>query len=382
MKTYEKKKFKYDTKDTPDLVFREIKQKADRYFSINHIPRHGNIALIFKVIVLIAIMALSYISILYSHNFIQLLFSYIVFGWSGLIMGINLGHDAAHHCVTGNKKIDKIIFSVVFGIQGLSTWIWQLRHNGSHHIFPNVYDADTDMEITPLIYLDKHQEMHWYHRYQHLYAPFLYMFFSLGWIFFADFMFYSEKKHANITVYKFPPIEYVKLIFVKLVYITVYLVIPIWVTHLPLAIILTAFFLMHFCVSLFLTFTFFISHHVTEVPYVEVRAENLSVPDSWAAHQINTTIDFNPNSKFANFIFGGFNIHIAHHLLPEVSHVHYPKLTRIIKDTLEEHNLPWYKSFSFFDGVRSHLIHLRNIVRNADADVNSGEEHHPTLAHS
>jgi linoleoyl-CoA desaturase len=107
-------------------------------------------------------------------------------------------------------------------------------------------------------------------------------------------------------------------------------------------------------------FTFFISHHVTEVDYFDTKPNEPIVQGSWVKHQIITTIDFNPNSKIANFLFGGFNLHIAHHIFPEVSHIHYPALTRIIKTTLEENNLDWYKSFTFFQGIRSHLTHLKN----------------------
>ena len=123
--------------------------------------------------------------------------------------------------------------------------------------------------------------------------------------------------------------------------------------------IIAAFVIMHMLVSLALTYTFFISHHVVEVPYVEADEANHVVHDAWSRHQVITTIDFNPDSPVSNFIFGGFNLHIAHHLFPEVCHIHYPALTDIIKETLEENNADWYKSFSFFEGVVSHVKHLK-----------------------
>jgi fatty acid desaturase len=70
------------------------------------------------------------------------------------------------------------------------------------------------------------------------------------------------------------------------------------------------------------------SHHVTELDYVNSNPQQQLVADSWIHHQITTTIDFNPESRFANFIFGGFNIYVAHHVFPKVSHEHYPSLTQ------------------------------------------------------
>ena len=116
---------------------------------------------------------------------------------------------------------------------------------------------------------------------------------------------------------------------------------------------------MNVVASVFLAFTFFISHHVMEADYAQAEVTNKMVPDSWVHHQIVTTIDFLPESPLANYIFAGFNLHTAHHIFPEVSHVHYPALTRIIKETMEENNLNWYKSYSFMDGVRSHFKKLK-----------------------
>ncbi|MFN6048573.1 MAG: fatty acid desaturase, partial [Bacteroidota bacterium] len=65
-------------------------------------------------------------------------------------------------------------------------------------------------------------------------------------------------------------------------------------------------------------------------------------------------------SYLAHFIFGGFNTHIAHHVFPDVCHIHYPAITKIIHETLVENNVGhWYKSFTFIDGVKSHIKHLK-----------------------
>ncbi len=139
--------------------------------------------------------------------------------------------------------------------------------------------------------------------------------------------------------------------------------IPVYFTRFSFTQVIGAFVLMHFFLSIYLAFTFFISHHVTEVDYFDALPNEPLVANSWVKHQIITTIDFNPENKLANFLFGGFNLHIAHHIFPDVSHIHYPALTRIIKTTLEEQKLDWYKSFSFFSGVKSHLKHLKNKSR-------------------
>ena len=359
MKLYEKSnKLKYETKDSVNKVHQQIKYKVDQYFAVKNFSRHGNSALWFKTLSLFILLGLTYYGLIHSHSFHTLLFSFIVFGFIFLLLGINIGHDAAHNCVTGNKRIDNILFQLIFGLQGFNGYMWRIKHNFSHHIFPNVYNNDTDLEISKLILLSPSQKKLAIHKYQYLYAPFLYMFYSLGWIFYMDFIVLFAKRHANIKMGKIPPVEIMKLVLIKIAYIFIFIVLPAILTQLPFLYVLSAYILMNFLVSLFVAFTFFISHHVLETEYTETKDETV-VSDSWIQHQIESTIDFSTNSIIGNYIFGGFNLHIAHHIFPNVSHIHYPEITKLIKQTLKENHLTWYKSFSFMDGVISHFSLLK-----------------------
>ena len=369
MEDTKKRKLKYESKDVPDQIFRQIKTKTDRYFALTHSSKNGNKLLGLKIGALVGVIALSYFALIHSTSFFSLFFSYLFFAGSFLLLGINIGHDAAHHCFTGNKKLDDFFFQLIFGLQGLCGYFWQKRHNESHHIYPNIPDYDSDLEMTGLLLLNPNQETKFFHKYQHLYAPFLYMLFSLVWIFYQDFEMFFIKDQANLKFEVTPAIEWVKLVFIKLNYIILFLVLPIYFSTLPLETILIAYFLMNFVLSLFLAFTFFISHHVLETVYSTPDKHKNVLNNSWVRHQIITTVDFNEESRMANFIFGGFNNHVAHHLFPEISHIHYPVITRIIKDTLKENNLDWYKSFSFFYGVRSHLRHLKVTARTIIAQL-------------
>jgi linoleoyl-CoA desaturase len=51
---------------------------------------------------------------------------------------------------------------------------------------------------------------------------------------------------------------------------------------------------------------------------------------------------------------------VEHHLFPKISHVHYPEINKIVKQTCEEFNV-MYKEFpTVLAAIRSHLIHLKN----------------------
>ena len=324
----------------------------------------------YKAAALVGLIIGGYWSLTQLETFSGALAAYFLLTFTSLILSINLGHDAAHHAVTGNKRTDDFIFQTIFALQGLSGYVWQVRHNYSHHVLPNVKEHDTDLELTGLILLQPDAETaRWYHRYQHIYAPFLYAFTSFHLLFVQDFKFFLEKDHANLHFARIPIIEWVKMLSFKMLYFGLTFGLPMAFGSLSFLQVVAAWALIHMSVSVFVAFTFFISHHVTELDYVDSGAAHDLISDSWIHHQITTTIDFEPDNAFANFLFGGFNLHVAHHVFPEISHEHYPAMTRMIRQVLADNNASdWYKSFSFTEGCVSHLQHLKNIAQQAFAE--------------
>lgn len=355
---------RFESKDTEGLIFRQIRAKANDYFSRTNQSRHANAKLWAKVLIQTAIMISAVVAIFSCSSFWVLSFSYTILGLILVILGINLGHDAAHHCITGNRKLDDFLFEFTYALQGSAGYVYQMRHNHAHHIYPNIFDNDTDLELTPLVILNPKRQFRSIHKYQHVYASFLYIFVTIFYLFVEDIKHYVHFGKSHFKNKTIPPFEWAKLVFIKLMYVVNFLLLPTLFTDFTFLQILGAFLIMHAITSLFLTFTFFISHHVEEVNYVRADEQTLTIPTSWAEHQIRTTIDFHPNSEIAHFLFGGFNTHIAHHLFPETCHIHYPALNEIIKETLNENGVGhWYKSFTFFEGVRSHLSHLKKTSR-------------------
>jgi linoleoyl-CoA desaturase len=53
---------------------------------------------------------------------------------------------------------------------------------------------------------------------------------------------------------------------------------------------------------------------------------------------------------------GGLNFQVEHHLFPTVCHVHYKGISKIVRETAEEFNLP-YKSQTTF--VKALVLHAK-----------------------
>src|SRR5690606_16138762 len=101
-----------------------------------------------------------------------------------------------------------------------------------------------------------------------------------------------------------------------------------------------------------------ISTHVDEESQFPLPDADGKLPMTWAEHQMSVTKDFSTNSALANFLFGGFTHHVAHHLFPGVAHTYYPRITQLIRRYAAENNIP-YTSHPFYEAVRSHFRLLR-----------------------
>ena len=111
---------------------------------------------------------------------------------------------------------------------------------------------------------------------------------------------------------------------------------------------------MHFFCGLILAFIFQSAHVLQETDFFKVD-ENGSVENNWAIHQMKTTANFANNSRFFSWFIGGLNFQIEHHLFPNICHVHYRKISKIVRETAEEFNVPYYQHRTFFGALRSPL---------------------------
>lgn len=142
----------------------------------------------------------------------------------------------------------------------------------------------------------------------------------------------------------------------KVFYIGYALILPMFF-HSPLAVI--GFFLFaHFILGITISIVFQLAHTVRETAFPKAD-ENGQMPYGWVEHQLSTTADFAPNNWFVTFYCGGLNYQIEHHIFHKVSHVHYPRISKIIKETCAEFNKPYHVTPSFWLALKSHFSFLK-----------------------
>jgi linoleoyl-CoA desaturase len=246
----------------------------------------------------------------------------------------------------------------VLELFGSNSYIWSKRHLLLHHPYPNVQNWDTDIKQSDIVHIFPDSPLLNIHKYQHIYMWFIYPFYTLNWLFIRDFKdFFGTKDNYVKRILTIPRVEYVKLFAAKLFNLIYLVIIPILVLNHPWYIIFAAWITMHISASL-LGVIALISTHVDENAIFPMPPEDGKLNITWALHQMSVTKDFSADSKLANFLFGGFTHHVAHHLFPGVAHTYYPKITPIIRRYANEYNLP-YTCYPVYQAIKSHYYLLK-----------------------
>ena len=149
------------------------------------------------------------------------------------------------------------------------------------------------------------------------------------------------------------------MILFKVFYVTQMVVLPAFFLETTTSTILLAFLSLVLFGSIIITLVL-LSTHVGEDSNFPEPDKNGLLPYSWSHHQIYTTSDFGTDSYLINNLFGGFNHHVIHHLFPHICHIHYPKITPILKEVCERYNLPYSSRKYLIYAVLSHFKLLKN----------------------
>lgn len=341
-----------------DNFYSTLNKKVDDYFIANNISKKANRFFFLKATLLLAAYISCYIITLFTANFHIAFWSMVAMGPFAILIGINVAHDAAHSNVSKKDWVNKV-FLHCFDMLGANSYMWKSRHVYSHHSFPNILDSDADLKQNSLVRIFPNSEILPAHKFQFLYAPFLYLLYTINWLFFRDFQDFTKERIGSLKIGKHPKFQIFKLIVSKTIYVSYILVLPLSFSIMPWYYVLLAFFLMNFFASLLITLAL-IPSHVAENSLFLLPDENGVMPNSWSHHQVLSVIDFATDNWFLNFFFGGFNHHIAHHLFPGINHVHSSKITPIIKETILEFGLPYNYEPSFINAYISHYQLLKN----------------------
>jgi linoleoyl-CoA desaturase len=340
-----------------------LNKRVNEYFKNNNLSRHANTEMIVKTICMFLAYFVPYALIIsgVATGVASLILCVVVMSLGLAGIGLSVMHDANHGAYSKKNWVNTLV-GYSLNMVGANAFNWKMQHNVLHHTFTNVHEEDEDISPRGVLRLTPHSDWKKIHKYQFIYAWFLYGLMTIVWLFFKDFVRivrYDKsglaKKHkADIRK------EWVILIGTKLMYICYIFVIPMVFTALVWWQVLLGVLLMHYIAGFILAIIFQPAHVIegTEFP---LPNEDNSLENNWAVHQLLTTTNFGNKSRWFSWYVGGLNFQIEHHLFPNVCHVHYRKISGIVQDTAHEFGLPYKSARTFIGALAGHARLLRQL---------------------
>ena len=340
------------------MFYQSLKEAADNYFTGKGIQRTGDRRLYIKTAVLFLVALALYVFILFlSLPVWEIIALSCVFGFTLACIGFNVMHDANHGSYSSSERVNNLL-GLTLNALGGNSFIWKFKHNIIHHTYPNVDGVDDDIAKSPFIRMCSTQPWVPAHQVQHVYTPLLYATSSMIWVLFQDFEKYFLHKINTIALAKMKLEDHLIFWISKVFYILFYIALPVWLMGWTNW--LWFFISLHVALGLTLAVVFQLAHVVEETTFEFAPSdETTRIENEWAIHQVKTTSDFSPNSAIISWLVGGLNYQIEHHLFPRVSHVHYPALSKIVKEKCEAFNLPYNCIPSMQQAVISHFRLIR-----------------------
>ena len=274
-------------------------------------------------------------------------------------------HDANHRSYAKKAWVNKIMSYTLSLLGGFSP-TWQYQHNTLHHGFTNIDGYDEDINPGGLMRFCPGKPRLRIHKFQHLYAWFLYGLMTVTWTVDKDFrQLYRYSKSSDFIASQKPLGNLlVELIITKILYYTYILLIPILVLPVSWWLVLVFYFSMHFVCGFILGIIFQTAHVVPSSSF-PVPSNTGAVDNNWAVHQLTTTANYSAKSGVFSWLIGGLNYQVEHHLFPHICHVHYKKIAPIVERTAKEFGLPYHQQGSFVMALFNHYKMLKKLGCNS-----------------
>jgi len=240
----------------------------------------------------ITVMAVFGTYISYSHPYIATVFIALAMQQAGWI-----GHDYVH----GRGKFSDF-FGVAVGciFNGFSSRWWSDKHN-RHHVHTNQVGIDDDIQNDPILhlYIPEADKDHPLRPYQHMYYHLVYAFLYVSWR--------IQSIQWNVAHPKKMEIALIALNYI-------------WLICLPVKVAFLSVILAGWLVA----------EVVTATHQSEDMIEGVSF--SYVDDQFNTTRDVEIDSIFMNWLWGGMQYQLEHHLFPTMPKYRYPALRPLVKE--------------------------------------------------
>ncbi len=342
----------------PNPFYQSLKSKVDAYFELNKLHPAGNFPLYVKGFIHFSTLVLLYTILVFFTPSISIsIICCMLLGLNFATVGFNIMHEGGHGTFSKYPFIN-VICAYTLNFVGGNAFFWKIKHNINHHTYTNIEGFDPDIDIQPFLRTSETQPKLWIHQYQQYYCYFLYGISYFVWVVYDDSVKYfsgsvTPTYHKALTIK-----NHIVYWATKFGYFAFSVGIPSYFVGVVPAIIGYA--IMAFTCGLTIAMVFQLAHVVEDTAFPMPNLEG-KIEKEWAIHQLETTANFGTKSKFLFWMLGGLNFQIEHHLFPKISHIHYPALSKIVKETCDEYGLNYHSYPNAVIAFQSHLKLLASL---------------------
>ncbi len=341
----------------------ELKKRTNEYFEKTGKPTTGGFKLFSKALILVVLFVSCYVFLVfYTPGPLLAIGLSIVLGLLTAAIGFNVMHDGGHGSFSKSLTINKTA-ALTAEVMGASHFMWNMKHNIIHHAYTNIDGVDDDIDIKPLLRMASTQKRYAFHKFQHFYFWILYSFLHLYWVLLSDYRKYFSGRIGAMPLKKMKLKDHISFWAFKLFHYTLFIFLPIYILGFESWIIGFLFFTL--TSGFVLSIVFQLAHTVEHTAFPVPDEDTGKLEDEWAIHQLKTTANFATRNKLICWYVGGLNFQIEHHLFPKISHVHYPQISKIIKEACKDFGVEYIEFNYMYQAVISHVSFLKQMGRTA-----------------
>jgi linoleoyl-CoA desaturase len=340
--------------------YKALKHRIDHYFDATGLRRRDSPRMYVKTAVILLWFGTSYFLLVFAARE----------WWQGVVfaaslalatagVGFSIQHDANHGSFSTRGGVNHLM-GTTLDLLGASSYVWKWKHNIFHHTYTNLSGADDDINVGFFARLSPGQPHRRIHGLQQFYVWLLYGLLLIKWQFVDDFRDIARGRIADNPIPRPRRWALVEFLAGKAAFFGWALGLPM-LLH-PWWIVVLFYAATSFFVAVILSIVFQIAHCGDHASFPAVP-DSGQVANSWAAHEVESTVDFARRNRLLTWYLGGLNYQIEHHLFPKISHVHYPRLAPIVETTCAEFSVRYFAYDGLLRAVSSHWRWLREMGR-------------------
>lgn len=255
-----------------------------------------------------------------------------------------------NHCAISRFPAVNEFIGKFMDVVGSNSLIWSHEHQVAHHMDPNDLDHDNDCQIgNPWIRMHPHLKWNKFQRIQHIS---LFLGISVGfWKWIIGDVEHFIRHRVGLCAMAVNKKDWAWMVLFKSAWVFVHLVIPTYYFGWKITLLQSAVFMA-------------IGAHYLENIFIVNHIQSGLVPPPhahWAEKQLLGTSNWGSGSLLYNWVSGGLNHQIEHHLFPAMTHYLYPYISPVVKQTCEEFNIPYLNYTTFSSAWIDMFTYIRDL---------------------